>query len=312
MELLDLIAFAAVVRSRFTLSRDGESFLVKFCWICIILSPMIEASYCKISSWSEDLSDFHAAVSCSDKEAHTVKYEHISVLHAISYVLPWLLLRLSMLLAVEKNKILPIVNKSNLFLNNKMAIFSCICTTILIAVMNVSMTRDAIFRLLSYMFPIEELKAAYSIISIFLNHESIDSVTEEWVPVMDNTEVLRLLIITANLQVATGYVGIKYVEECQRRKNALVYIKPPDKASKNEVDGAQKQTKNFRFKVLSFIFLTAIPYLIERTAADNINYYAFSLVKNKMHANVRLNALFEHDSQLFAMTESLKFSPGSE
>jgi len=168
-----------------------------------------------------------------------------------------------------------------------------------------------LFSVVCALLPINELTAAHGIISEYLRRSS--EVNGESHAISANGEILRLLIITFHLQIATGFIGIRYVEESQRRKNELIVVKSSSQNGISENE-ARKSSRSFCKLAFFFIIYSALPYLIQRTFFDNLNRFAIALVKNRVHMSVRLDALFEHDSQMYLMTQGINsaLSPEGE
>jgi hypothetical protein len=165
---------------------------------------------------------------------------------------------------------------------------------------------------LSWLFPIEEMQAAYSIIDDFILE-----------PTLLETQIARLLFITFHIQVGIGYLGIHFLNKEQERRNQLVRMDmigdddeeeddKPTKNGKKQQSGKKKATasetkklsraKRFQKSAAPFIFFTAVPYMIQIIGYGNLNAFAFACFKDDVHRAVRLYDLFEHDNNLVAMS----------
>jgi hypothetical protein len=168
---------------------------------------------------------------------------------------------------------------------------------------------------LSWMFPIQEVQAAYDIIDDFILE-----------PTLLQTQIARLLFITFHIQVGMGYLGINFLNKEQERRNQLVRMdmigddddeEGGDQPTKTK-NGKKQQTgenkadasdtkklsraKRFQKSAAPFIFFTAVPYMIQIIGYGNLNAFAFACFKDDVHRAVRLYDLFEHDNNLVAMS----------
>ena len=127
--------------------------------------------------------------------------------------------------AIQGNILCIITKTSNLItpiFTNSTRSTCCIVGVIgfLLSLLALKPVQKKLFSVVCALFPINELTAAHGIISEYLRRSS--EVYEEAHIISANGEILRLLIITFHLQTATGFIGIRYVEESQRRKNELI------------------------------------------------------------------------------------------
>jgi hypothetical protein len=165
---------------------------------------------------------------------------------------------------------------------------------------------------LSWLFPIEEVQAAYDIIDRFILE-----------PTLLQAQIARLLFITFHIQVGIGYLGINFLNKEQERRNRLVrmdMIGEDDEAEDDQSteNGKKEQTgdkkasvsetkklsraKRFQKSAAPFIFLTAVPYMCQIIGYGNLNAFALACFKDDVHRAVRLYDLFEHDNNLVAMS----------
>jgi hypothetical protein len=168
---------------------------------------------------------------------------------------------------------------------------------------------------LSWLFPIEEVQAAYDIIDHFILE-----------PTLLQTQIARLLFITFHIQVGIGYLGIHFLNKEQERRNRLVRMdmigdddqeeedeQSPQKNGKKQQNGGKKaaaasdtkklsRAKRFQKSAAPFIFFVAVPYMVQIIGYGNLNAFAFACFKDDVHRAVRLYDLFEHDNNLVAMS----------
>ncbi|KAL7546346.1 hypothetical protein ACHAWF_009681 [Thalassiosira exigua] len=178
-------------------------------------------------------------------------------------------------------------------------------------------TKDAV----GYMFPVEELAAAYDIVRSFSSDEELL-----------RDMLCHLLFVTFHVQVGLGYLGIGFLTSEQRRKNMLIRmdVDNPPPPGDGEVGGSngaedgkdanagtdagkQRQTKQdeeekkfdpsrtFRRSAPSFILCVVLPYMFQIIAFGNLNNFAFLNVRDRIHRSVRVDELFDHDAHLTAM-----------
>jgi len=169
---------------------------------------------------------------------------------------------------------------------------------------------------LGYLLPINEFISAHDIIIEF----------------MDPTELYEkskhLLFVTFHIQVGMGFLGIDFLREEQSRKNALVKIEEEVKKLKKEEEngstgtangtangdsnGEKKEeydaSKSFRGSAGRFIFLVAVPYMLQIVFYGGMNMYAFNCFRDDIHRTIRLNDLFANDGSRFVATATNKES----
>eukprot|EP00929_Paragymnodinium_shiwhaense_P002129 TRINITY_DN102329_c0_g1_i1.p1 TRINITY_DN102329_c0_g1~~TRINITY_DN102329_c0_g1_i1.p1 ORF type:complete len:829 (+),score=189.12 TRINITY_DN102329_c0_g1_i1:190-2676(+) len=137
------------------------------------------------------------------------------------------------------------------------------------------------------LFPIEELGKAYQALAVFLGKEHLYRSTEE------------LFLVTANVQVAVGYLGIRQLTRIQERKNALLSV------------GGPNLTANAYVRLVAgYMLVSAMPYMVQRTIFENINNYVYSKWQNDIEVSLRVETFFprsgEHNGRvlLSAVAES--------
>jgi hypothetical protein len=171
------------------------------------------------------------------------------------------------------------------------------------------LTPDIVIRFLNYLFPVDEIKAAYSIMESFAQPEILGQ------------QVGHLFFVTFHVQVAMGYIGIAFLMQEQDRRNQLIRldVEKPDEASNGKADTGTITTKkatsilarakNFQRGAAPFILFSAMPYMLQIIVFGNINKFAFTCLQHDLHRTVRLNELFEHRSNLAAMSAFSVTSP---
>jgi len=276
---LDFLTIIAVVRSRYTIpSSKDETIISKVIWSLVIVSPMTIKFFLTGSETSVSIPLERTFLS-------------MSCLHLFSYVVQFFangsIARLS---GLELKGSPGSINMKSF----------PVLIGLLLSLLALKPVQKKLFSVVCALFPINELTAAHEIISEYLRRSS--EVYKEAHIISANGEILRLLIITFHLQTATGFIGIRYVEESQRRKNELIVVKSSSQKGISENE-ARKSSRSFCKLAFFFIIYSALPYLIQRTFFDNLNRFAIALVKNRVHMSVRLDALFEHDSQMYLMTQ---------
>jgi len=287
---LDFLTIIAVARSRCTIpSSKDETVISKLIWSLVIASPMAIKFFFTGSetSVSIPLERTFLSMSCLHLFSYAVQFFANGTIARFSG------LELKGSPGSTGMKSIPVL--IGLFLS-------------LLALQSV---QKILFSVVCALLPINELTAAHGIISEYLRRSS--EVNGESHAISANGEILRLLIITFHLQIATGFIGIRYVEESQRRKNELIVVKSSSQNGISENE-ARKSSRSFCKLAFFFIIYSALPYLIQRTFFDNLNRFAIALVKNRVHMSVRLDALFEHDSQMYLMTQGINsaLSPEGE
>lgn len=164
-------------------------------------------------------------------------------------------------------------------------------------------------RSLNYMFPISEIVLAYNVLLHFIN------------PAILHKQVATLFFATFNIQVGMGYLGIDFLKKEQARRNQLARMDMMDdteNTTTTSTNGEEKQkrkqeaSRRFQRGAAPFILLTAVPYMMQIIIFGNINRFAFLCVQHDLSRAVRLNNLFDHDSNLIAMANDSATSPGGK
>lgn len=177
---------------------------------------------------------------------------------------------------------------------------------------------------LAILFPVHEIMAAYKIVDDFVLEDGLLL-----------NQVARLYFITFHIQVGMGYIGIDFLKKEQERRNQLVRMDlagTTDRvdADNDDVDGSKnstdkkdaqpletttammKRAHRFQKSAAPFIFLTAVPYMIQIIGYGNLNAFAFACFKDDVHRAVRLYDLFDHDNYLVALAEHSAKSPAGK
>ena len=321
LEVLDLIAAVAVFRSRFTVPAPflQETRSEKILWAFLIMFSILPYSIlfyeycikaCEMNTANGNGSEFvgksahwFCFLGNHYKSKQAVSYDQVFKLQFLSYFIP---ITVSTWRKSSYNKVVSFVETIPMSL-------VVLLIALFLTSVNKSFEKPTIFQpCLEYLLPIRELSNSLRVINSLIVESNISNGDFELSSV---TELSRILFITFNLQVSTGFIGIRYIKACQKRKNHLIKLndsKESEDCDKNSDFLARARSSYFRRTAMSFILFAAIPYLIERTAFDTLNYFAFSQTKNKFHNLVRLETIFEHDSQMFLVTQDLNstLSPG--
>ncbi len=178
---------------------------------------------------------------------------------------------------------------------------------------------EKMIRSLGCLFPIEEIKSAHDILIEFMDPRDFYA------------KVKYLLFVTFHIQVGMGFLGISFLRAEQNRKNALVKIEDQiklNKLTKVNDDGAVKSngeeskkknnklssseekdpSEKFRRSAGPFIFLVALPYMVQIVLYGALNMHAFHCFRDDVHRTIRLNDLFDNDGSRFVATASSKLS----
>lgn len=173
----------------------------------------------------------------------------------------------------------------------------------------ISLIPEFIQQGLEYLLPIPEMKEAHSILAAFGN------------PAVLQKQMSHLFFVTFHIQVGMGYLGIDFLRQEQSRRNQLVRMdmiddKADDANHKDPQSPGKKSSprldasKRFQKSAFPFIFLTALPYMLQIITFGNINRFSFLCFQNDVHRVIRLNELFDHDAHLVAMANDSATSPG--
>ena len=166
------------------------------------------------------------------------------------------------------------------------------------------LTPKLVMRVLHYLFPIEEFQSAYSIMEAFADPDVL------W------KQVGHLFFVTFHIQVGMGFMGIDFLTQEQDRRNQLIRLDvEKDSAAGNGASAKDKtspalaRAHRFQRGAAPFILFTAMPYMIRIIGFGNTNKFAFTCVQHDMHRTVRLNKLFDDNSNLAAMAANSATSP---
>jgi hypothetical protein len=169
---------------------------------------------------------------------------------------------------------------------------------------------DGIFmNMINAWFPVDELRAAYSIMLAFAHPNVLQS------------QLAHLFFVTFHIQVGMGFLGIGFLLEEQSRRNMLIRldVEPSTnsdgliiKESQSEsgspdgkVDTAKMaRARRYQKGAGPFILFIALPYMFQIIVYGNINRFAFTCLEQDLHRTVRLNDLFDNDSNLAAMAQA--------
>eukprot|EP00980_Cylindrotheca_fusiformis_P001749 scaffold405_cov132-Cylindrotheca_fusiformis.AAC.1 len=157
------------------------------------------------------------------------------------------------------------------------------------------------------LFPVKEVQAAYDIIDQFILEQGLLKY-----------QVSRLFFTTFHIQCGIGYLGIAFLKAEQERRNQLVRMDMNETKDRSKDTSAnrehaatlQEKSRKFQASAAPFIFLVAVPYMIQIIAFGNLNAFAYACFKNDVHRAVRLHDLFEHENNLVALANHSAKSPG--
>jgi len=148
-------------------------------------------------------------------------------------------------------------------------------------------TPASVTNMLHTLIPIEEVLAAYNIMSKFQKKHILDQ------------QLQHLLFVTAHIQYGIGYLGIAFLNKEQQRRNELVRMdtnaesdydeKGNEKSdeinanNKKKKEGISKQEKAARFQrgAAPFILFAAVPYMIQIIFYGNINKFASTCLEHE-------------------------------
>lgn len=139
------------------------------------------------------------------------------------------------------------------------------------------------FVVLQYLLPLEELRMAYVVVAGFVGSEQL------------GRRCTELLLVTVNVQVPLGYLGIGVLRKSQARKNDLL-----------RVGEGQFGASVFVRRAAVFVFMAAVPYMLQRTIMENINSYEYGRFARDVERALRVELLFPRgqDTILGAVTNS--------
>ena len=153
----------------------------------------------------------------------------------------------------------------------------------------------------AYLFPVNEFIAARDIMTEFIEPKELYA------------KAGHLFFVTFHIQVGMGYLGISFLRAEQSRKNALVKIedeskKDPSVPRTEPLSPPYDPSKKFRNGAGSFIFFSALPYMVQIVFCGGVNMYAFHCFRDDVHRTIRLNDLFAKDGSRFVATATSKKS----
>jgi hypothetical protein len=211
-------------------------------------------------------------------------YELICAVHIFSYTLPYLFREIR-----DKSTRLALIGLS--------AGVSFLLSHVVLSkqtwLLLVRCTPAPIALALNYFFPVQEIYMAYKMLLHFMT------------PAILNKQVTHLVFATFHIQVGIGYLGIAFLMKEQSRRNQLVRM------DMQEGDQKQQASRRFQKGAAPFIFLTAVPYMLQIIIMGNLNRFAFFCVQHDLHRAVRLNNVFDNDSHLIAMSNDSATTSGS-
>jgi energy-coupling factor transporter ATP-binding protein EcfA2 len=279
-----LIAAISILFFRTTVSQKNELAILRW-FFALLLAGL---AYCKKS------------------------YELILAVEIFSYAVPWVLQtpRLSTVFAKTTTTRLLSIAAS--------AFASLVLAHVLVSdnlfpVLGM-MTPSYVVQTIRYLFPVEEISAAYDIMKDFAD------------PIILRKQIDHLFFVTFHIQVGMGFLGISFLRKEQHRRNLLIRM---DVADTEDEDGRTTaksngsrstkdlssteakldRAKRFQGGAAPFILFSALPYMFQIISYGNINKFAFTCVQHDLHRTVRLNELFDYDNRLTAMATESPTSP---
>jgi len=124
-------------------------------------------------------------------------------------------------------------------------------------------------RVAKFLLPVNELQDAYNLVGQFVGQEKLEAL------------VLKLMVVTALCQVSLGYLGIAFLRQGQNRKNYLLVI-----------GNGEGTGKSFSKLVLRYMLFAALPYMLQRTIVENVNFYVYGRFAREVERSIRLNSVF--------------------
>lgn len=138
-----------------------------------------------------------------------------------------------------------------------------------------------------YLLPVDEVVSAYEAVSEFVGVDRLGSASME------------MLIVTANVQVPLGYLGIAYIRCAQERQNALLTV------------GCHRSSLSacgYVHLVKHWVLLICVPYVLQRTVTMSIHSHTFGRFRHWTERSLRLHSFFpdggEEGTLLKAVAES--------
>eukprot|EP00928_Gymnodinium_smaydae_P098469 TRINITY_DN9162_c3_g4_i1.p1 TRINITY_DN9162_c3_g4~~TRINITY_DN9162_c3_g4_i1.p1 ORF type:complete len:858 (-),score=205.56 TRINITY_DN9162_c3_g4_i1:103-2676(-) len=136
------------------------------------------------------------------------------------------------------------------------------------------LTRDALTWAITSLFPLAELGEAYKAIEVFID------------PGWLRRSTMELFLVTANVQIAIGYLGIAVLRRIQERKNALL-----------EVGGPKLDARGYVRHVVWYMLMSAVPYMLQRTIMENVNSFAYGQWQYDIEQGLRIDTFFPATAQ---------------
>jgi len=200
---------------------------------------------------------------------------------------------------------------------------------------NASDDNGLFLNLVNRWFPIVEIQAAYRIMITFAHPEVLSK------------QLSHLFFVTFHIQAAMGFLGIDFLRQEQSRRNQLIRLDVTDPSassalsesdggvvhadngerhthgSNHQQDGSKEggresssilaakhaRARRFQRGAAPFILFCATPYMLQIITYGNINKFAFTCLEHDLHRTVRLNELFDDDSNLAAMAQAESAAP---
>lgn len=140
-----------------------------------------------------------------------------------------------------------------------------------------------------HLMPVDELGRAYRAIAVFLGAERLAK------------QSMELFLVTLNVQVPLGYLGIRVLRCSQARQNDLL-----------QVGEGKVGASTFVRRAVWYVSIVAVPYLLQRSVMENVNTYVSGRFNCDVQRSLRVDLLLPEgqDSLLGVVAES-NFTAGT-
>eukprot|EP00931_Biecheleriopsis_adriatica_P088031 TRINITY_DN62428_c0_g1_i1.p1 TRINITY_DN62428_c0_g1~~TRINITY_DN62428_c0_g1_i1.p1 ORF type:complete len:800 (-),score=141.16 TRINITY_DN62428_c0_g1_i1:24-2423(-) len=130
--------------------------------------------------------------------------------------------------------------------------------------------------IVTYLFPVNEIWDAYASVAMFVGEQQLGHASME------------MLIITANVQVPLGYLGIAYLRHAQQRQNDLL------KVGSNE---SSLTAHHYVCRVRYWVLAIALPYILQNTVMSSVHSHAFGRFRHWTERSLRLHSFFPNEGE---------------
>ena len=135
----------------------------------------------------------------------------------------------------------------------------------------------AIPALFSRVLPMPEIERSYAVLAGFSDPELL------------RRHAALLLLVTANVQVAMGLLGVQYLRSHQFRKIMLTLV---GKTMRHSMSPRPVTARTYTRGVFAFIALVAAPYMLQRTVFETVNAHQHGLFRAFVEEQFRLRTIF--------------------